>query len=431
MVSVSTANALDVLEARGFVQDVTDRDGLRRLFGTERVTFYVGFDPSAASLHVGHLLGIMAMAWLQRLGHRAIAVVGGATGRIGDPSGKDTERELLDEDRIAVNLASIRTQLGRFLDLSDPGRGLLVDNYDWLGPYGYLEFLRDVGKHFSVNQMIGRESVRRRLESREQGISYTEFSYQLLQAYDFAHLHAAEGCRLQGGGSDQWGNITAGVDLTRRLHAGDVYGLTWPLLTTAEGEKFGKTAGNAVWLDASLTSPYGYYQFWINRADAEVASLLKRFTFLDLVEIDELVRTHLANPADRLAQRRLAEDATRIAHGEPGLAEADRATRALFGGARFRGLDDRVLAEAFDAAPSVELPRQRLEDGVALLDLLTEAGAAASSSEARRLVRQGGVYVNNVRVTDERAIVGPHDLASATTLVLRVGKKRHHLVRFR
>ena len=284
------------LRARGFVHGVTDEDGLRRLLATERVTFYVGFDPTAASLHIGHLMGMMAMAWLQRAGHRPIAVAGGGTGRIGDPSFRDEERELLDEDRLRHNLEGIRGQLARVLDLDD---GLLLDNYDWLGRFGFIEFLRDVGKHFSVNAMIARESVRRRLEEREHGISFTEFAYQLLQAYDFAHLYAAHGCRLQAGGSDQWGNITAGIDLTRRLHGGQVYGLVWPLVERSDGRKFSKSTGEAVWLDAGLTSPYAFYQWFFNVPDDDAAHFLRLFTFLPLEDIAALEDEQQRDPAAR------------------------------------------------------------------------------------------------------------------------------------
>ena len=424
------ANPIDVLRERGFLQDVTDEDGLRRLFDAERVTYYVGFDPTAPSLHVGSLVGIMAMAWMQRLGHRPIAIAGGATGRIGDPSGKDAERELLDDVALERNLAGIRAQLSQFLDLSAPERGQLFDNYEWLGTFGFIAFLRDVGKHFSVNQMIARESVKRRLTEREQGISYTEFSYQLLQAYDFAHLYEAQGCRLQGGGSDQWGNITAGVELTRRLHDAEVYGLVWPLLTTADGAKFGKSAGNAIWLDDELTSPYAYYQYWLNTHDDDVVRFLKLFTFLELDEIEALAEAHAADPAARAAHRRLAEEATRLAHGHQALADAQRATGVLFGKEPFSGLDDRTLADAFASAPSVEVPRDRLDEGLGLLELMVEAGAAASNGEARRLVEQGAVRINNAKVGEPTHVVSGDDLASHTTLVLRVGKKRYYLARF-
>ena len=423
-------NPVDTLRDRGFIQDVTDEDGLRHLFDTERVTFYVGFDPTAASLHAGNLVGMMAMAHLQRAGHRAIALAGGATGRIGDPSGRDAERELLDDTVLERHLAGIRTQLGMVLDLTDPERGILVDNHDWIGPLSFLDFLRDVGKHFSVNAMIARESVKKRLEEREQGISYTEFSYQLLQAYDFAHLFEAEGCRLQGGGSDQWGNITAGIDLTRRMHGGEVFGLTWPLLTTADGAKFGKSAGNAVWLDPEMTSAYSYYQYWLNADDRDVVKFLKLFTFLDLDEIAELERAHDADPRAREAHRVLAREATRVVHGDDGVDAAEHATAVLFGRQPFAGMDDRTLADAFAEAPTTVLDRARLDEGIGLLDLLSSIGAAASNGEARRHVQQGAVRLNNAVVDDATVTVTAADLASPTSLVVRVGKKRYFLARF-
>ncbi|MEX2550301.1 MAG: tyrosine--tRNA ligase, partial [Nitriliruptoraceae bacterium] len=282
--------ALALLRSRGFVQDVTDEAGLAARFASGPVTFYVGFDPTAPSLHAGNLVGMMAMSWLQRLGHRPIALAGGATGRIGDPSGRDTEREMLDEATLERHLGGIRRQLGLVLDLSGdgPSGGMLVDNYDWTRDVTLLDFLREVGVHASVNQMIARDSVKRRLDEREQGLTYAEFSYQLLQAFDFAHLARHHGCLLQGGGSDQWGNIVAGIDLIRRRGGEQAFGLVWPLLTTADGAKFGKSAGNAIWLDPELTSPYAYYQYWINAADADVVRFLKLFTYLPLEEIDEL-----------------------------------------------------------------------------------------------------------------------------------------------
>ncbi|MBW3618729.1 MAG: tyrosine--tRNA ligase [Actinobacteria bacterium] len=424
-------NPIDVLRARGFVQDVTDEDGLRELFATEQVTYYVGFDPTAPSLHVGNLVGMMAMSWLQRLGHRPIAIAGGATGRIGDPSGRDEERQLLDEEQLQRNLSGIRAQLSHVIDLSSPERGLLLDNHEWLGVISFLDFLRDVGKHFSVNAMISRESVKKRLEEREQGISFTEFSYQLLQAYDFAHLFEAEGCRLQGGGSDQWGNIVAGIDLTRRLQGGEAFGLVWPLVERSDGRKMGKSAEGAVWLDPERTSPYAYYQWFLNLPDADVIRFLKLFTYLELEEIAELESQLERDPAGRLAQRRLAEEATRIMHGDDGVAAARQATDALFGTDRFAGIDDRVLADAFDAAPSADLDRAALVDGIGLLEVMTAVGAARSNGEARRLVDQGGVRLNNVPVDDPTRTLGPDDLAGESTLVLRVGKKRYFLARFR
>jgi tyrosyl-tRNA synthetase len=421
---------LEVLRGRGFLHDVSDEQALARLLADERVTFYVGFDPTAPSLHIGHLMGMMVMGWLQRMGHRPIAVAGGGTGRVGDPTDRDTERELLDEARLAENLAGIRSQLGRIIDLSSADRGLLIDNHDWLGRFGFIEFIRDIGKHFSVNAMIARESVKRRLEQRDQGISFTEFSYQLLQAYDFAHLYATEGCLLQAGGSDQWGNITAGIDLTRRLHGARVFGLVWPLVERSDGRKFSKSTGEAVWLDADLTSPYAFYQWFLNLPDADVGGFLRWYTFLELGEISEIVAQHDQDPGARTGQRTLAEQVTRIVHGPEGLAAAQKATAVLFGDDPFTGLDDRTLADAFESAPSTSLPADRLTEGIGIIALLTETGAASSNSEARRLINQGGVRVNNQRVDDLEHRLGPGDLAGTTTLVLRVGKKRYYLARF-
>ncbi|MEY3019698.1 MAG: hypothetical protein RLZZ272_682 [Actinomycetota bacterium] len=432
--SASVSDPLDdplaLLRGRGFVQDVTDGAALAARFREGRVTYYVGFDPTAPSLHVGNLMGIMAMAWLQRAGHRPIALAGGATGRIGDPSGRDSERELLDEERITANLVGIRRQLGSILDLSTPEAGLLLDNHDWLGRFSFLGFLREVGVHASVNQMVAREAVKRRLEAREQGLTFTEFTYQLLQAYDFAHLAAEHGCVLQGGGSDQWGNITAGIELTRKLHGIQVFGVVWPLLTTEDGEKLGKSAGNSVWLDPERTSPYAYYQYWLNRADAELERLLLAFTFLPRAEVTELAAAHASDPGAREGQRVLAREATRILHGDEGVAAAERATDVLFGDAPFAGVSDAALADAFGEAPSKELARGRLDEGLGLLELLVELGAARSNGEARRLVEQGGVRVNNAAVDDASRRLGPDDLAGATTLVVSVGRKRHHLARF-
>ena len=424
---------LELLRARGFVQDVTDEDALCAAFAAGPVTYYVGFDPTAPSLHAGNLVGMMAMAWLQRAGHRPIALAGGGTGRIGDPSGRDTERTMLGEDALAANLAGIRRQLGAFLDLDDTeggATGFLVDNHTWLSGIDLLGFLRDVGVHVPVTAMLGRESVKRRLEGREQGITYTEFTYQLLQAYDFVHLHRAHGCVLQGGGSDQWGNITAGIDLARRIDGAQLHGLVWPLLTTADGAKFGKSAGNAVWLDATLTSPYAYYQYWFNAADADVERFLRLFTFLPLAEVAAVVVEHAAEPSARHGQRVLAREATRILHGDDGVASAERATEVLFGDEPYGQLGDDVLADAFGEAPSVELPRARLDEGIGLLELMTAVGASASNGEARRLVQQGAVRLNNAVVDDATRVVTPADLAGETTVVLRTGRRRQFLARF-
>lgn len=422
-------NPLEHLRARGLLQDVTDFDGLRDLLDREPVTFYVGFDPTTPSLHIGHLVQVMAMAWLQRARHRPIAVVGGGTGRIGDPSGRDTERELLDEATLNDNIAALRSQLSAVIDLGGE-TGMMLDNWEWLGSLRLVDFLRDVGKHFSVNQMISRESVKRRLTQREQGISFTEFSYQLLQAYDFAHLYEAHGCVLQGGGSDQWGNITAGVELVRRVHGAEAFGFVTPLIERSDGKKMSASTGDAVWLSPDRTSPYAFHQWFVNLPDADVARFLRVFTFLPLDEIDDIVAASAVTPERREAQRRLADEVTQIVHGPEGLERARRAAEVLFGDAPLSDLDERTLSDAFGAAPSVDLPRSRLDDGIGLLELMVTAGAAASNGEARRLVEQGGVNINNARVDDPGRAVTADDLATAGTMVIRVGRKRHHLVRF-
>lgn len=424
---MSDPHVLDVLSSRGLLEDHTEEAGLRQHLASGRRTFYVGFDPTAASLHVGNLVGLMTMAWLQRAGHHPIALAGGATGRIGDPSFRDEERTLMDDEVVNHNLAGIRDDFGRVLDLSDT---IVVDNYEWTQDMTVLEFLRDIGKHFSVNQLIARESVRRRLEDREQGISYTEFSYALLQALDYDHLHVHYGCTLQAGGSDQWGNLVAGVDLIRRRHGERVHALTWPLVEGSDGKKFSKSAGNAPWLDPAETSPFGYYQWWLNTDDRDVERFLKMFTFLPLAEVAQAVEAHAVDPGARGGQRLLAAEATRIIHGDTGVVAAEQATGVLFGDSPVTALDDSTLAMAFEQAPTVELPRTDLEDGIGLMDLMTRIGATRSNGEARRLIDQGGVRINDEHVGDSTRVVSVGDLATATTLVVRVGKKRQYLARF-
>jgi tyrosyl-tRNA synthetase len=427
---------LDTLRARGFVADCSDEEGLAAALAEGGLRYYVGYDPTASSLHVGNLVGMMAMAWLQRDGHRPYALSGGATGRIGDPSFRDDERPLLTDEQVEENLAGIRRDLGVVLDLApygedDPDRGRLVDNYDWFRDFSYLDFLRVVGKHVSVNQMIARENVRRRLQDRDQGISYAEFSYGLIQGYDFAHLHEAEGVRLQLGGSDQWGNIIAGVDLARRLHDARVFALVWPLVEGSDGKKFSKSAANAPWLDPAITSPFAYYQWWFNTDDRDVERFLKLFTFLALDEIAEVVAAHHDEPFRRRGQRRLAEEATRIIHGEDGLRRAQQATEVLFGSGSVTELDADALAMAFEQADSAEVARAELDrEGMGLLALMVAVGAASSNGEARRLVKQGGVRIGDDRVTDGTRTVTPDDLLAGDAVVIRVGKKQQYLARF-
>jgi tyrosyl-tRNA synthetase len=426
---MTSRNALDVLVERGFVQDSTPREDLRELLDDGAVTFYYGCDPTAPSLHIGNLIGLMALAWLARLGHRPIALVGGSTGRVGDPSGRDEERTLMDDATVEEHIASIRAVIQRVLRSADAGDFELVDNYTWTKDVGLLDFLRDVGKYASVNRMLSRESVKLRL-AREQGLSFTEFSYQLLQAFDYAHLFEHHGCRLQIGGSDQWGNIISGVELIRSMHGETVHALVWPLITRSDGKKFSKSSGGAVWLSPELTPPFAYYQWFLNLPDADLERFLKLYTFLDLDEIDRVVAGSAAQPEARLGQRRLAEEATRIVFGQEGVEEAERTTAMLFGDQPFAELDDAVLGAAFDSVPVAEFDRDRLDDGLGLLEVLVAAGAASSNGEARRLVQQGGVFLNNTRVDDAAMRLGRDDLASETTAVVRVGKRRYYLVRF-
>ncbi|MGE0788723.1 MAG: tyrosine--tRNA ligase [Sandaracinaceae bacterium] len=420
---------LDELRARGLVQDVTHEDELKKLLSSEPVTFYTGYDPTAPSLHIGSLYQVSVQRRLQQAGHRPIVVVGGATGMIGDPSGKSAERNLLDRDVLAANVAGLRAQIGRFLDFDGPSGARMVDNLEWLGKLSFLDVLRDVGKHLSVNYMIAKESVRARLEDRDQGISYTEFSYMVLQAYDFAHLAKTYGCRLQVGGSDQWGNITAGGELSRKMGGPSLYGLTTPLLLDASGEKMGKTStGTRIWVDEAETSPYAFYQYFLNVDDATVPSLLRVFSWRALEEIEALIAQHAQEPGARLAQRTLAEDVTRWVHGETALSRALSASKVMFGGT-LEDLSDADLLPLLSDVPSSQLARTELEKGIPLSDVLANVGLAASKGAARRLLKQGGVYVNNIRCADEAATLGTDHLGTETMIVLRAGKKSYHVVR--
>lgn len=422
-------NLLDDLAWRGMIYDVTP--DLAAALAGGRVTAYVGFDPTADSLHVGSLLPIMALARLQRFGHAPIAIVGGGTGLIGDPSGKTQERQLLDAAQVSRNLAGIRAQLERFLDFEAKGNpARIVNNLDWLGSLGLIEFLRDTGKHFTVNYMLAKESVKRRIAS-EDGISYTEFTYMMLQAYDFLVLHDRFGCTLQMGGSDQWGNILAGADLIRRVNGGKAHGLVFPLVTNAAGTKFGKTESGTVWLDPARTSPFRFYQFWLNTDDRDVVPYLKYFTWLGRPEIEALETAVAERPERREAQKVLAQEVTRLVHGPEELARAERASEVLFGGS-LDGVSVDDLLGVFEDVPSTDVERVRLEDGDLLLpDLLVETGIATSKGEARRLVRAGGVNVNNRRASDENAPITPGDCIEGRLIVLRKGQKHYHLVQVR
>ena len=419
-------NLFDELEWRGMLYDSTD--GLREQLATERLTAYIGFDPTSSSLHVGSLLTVMGLARLQRYGHTPIAIVGGGTGMIGDPSGKSQERVLLSREQLDVNVAGIREQLSHFLDFDAPGNAaLIVNNADWLGTIDLLSFLRDVGKHFTVNYMLQKDSVKRRLES-EEGISYTEFSYLVLQAYDFVQLFDRYGCTLQMGGSDQWGNITAGIDLIRKLRAQKAHGLVWPLMTTSSGQKFGKTEAGAVWLDAARTTPFKFYQFWLNSDDRDAVPYLKSFTFLERAQIEELEQATISSPERREAQRVLAREVTALVHGADHVARAERASQVLFGEDLTALAIDDVLA-VFDDVPSTELTADEFGAGIGLVELVARVRLAPSKGEARRLVQSGGVYVNNRRLADPAHKLSRDQAIEGKLFVLRKGQKQNHLVR--
>jgi tyrosyl-tRNA synthetase len=415
---------------RGLIHQASDEARLREMLKSGGRTVYAGFDPTSDSLHVGSLMPLMYLRRFQRAGHRVIPLVGGATGMIGDPSGKSEERNLLDVDALRRNVEGIATQMRRFIELGDESKGILLNNFDWMQGFSYLDFLRDVGKHFPVNVMMAKDSVRSRLERDDAGISYTEFSYMLLQAYDFVHLHQHYGCEIQIGGSDQWGNITAGIDLARRMNGVQLYGITCPLLLTSAGQKMGKTERGTVWLSAEKTSPYLFYQYWLNVADEDAGRCLRFLTELSHEEIDALDRARAEAPQARDSQRRLAEELTRLVHGDEGLSAAQRATEIFFG-AEIADLNDSQLVEIFADVPSKELPRDRLSgEGLGILDAFCEAGLAKSKGEARRTVEQGGAYVNNRRREGHDARLTASDLASETVMVLRSGRKKYALLRF-
>ncbi|HEV8347727.1 MAG TPA: tyrosine--tRNA ligase [Vicinamibacterales bacterium] len=419
-------NLYDELQWRGMVYDATE--GLSDVLAKERVTGYIGFDPTASSLHVGNLLVMMALARFQRFGHSPIAIAGGGTGMIGDPSGKTQERVLLSPEQIHENLAGIKQQLARFLDFDRPGNAArIVNNAEWLAAFDLLGFLRDTGKHFTVNYMLQKEAVNRRLES-EEGISYTEFSYLLLQARDFLELFDRYGCTLQLGGSDQWGNITAGIDLIRKLRGKKAHGLVMPLVTTASGAKFGKTEKGNVWLDPERTSPFRFYQFWLNTSDADVEKYLCYFTFMTRDQIAELARLTREAPEKREAQRELAREVTALVHGRDQVARAEHASSVLFGEDIATLGADEVLA-VFDDVPSTDLPADALADGgIGVVDLVARVQLAPSKGEARRLVQSGGIYVNNRRVSDPQARLVRDQAIGGRLFVLRRGARQLHLV---
>jgi tyrosyl-tRNA synthetase len=421
-------NILDELNWRGLVADCTDTAALTRRLATP-TTLYAGFDPTADSLHVGNLVPLLALRRFQTLGHHPIALAGGATGLIGDPSGKTQERQLLTKETLDHNIACVKEQLRRLLDFdtkTNPAR--LVDNSTWIAPMSFLEFLRDVGKHFSVNQMIAKESVRARMEDREVGISYTEFSYMLLQAFDFYVLCRDHSCELQIGGSDQWGNITAGIDLCRKKLGKTVYGLTLPLITNADGSKFGKTEAGAVWLDPGRTSVYRFYQFWINTDDRDVIRYLKYFTFLSQEEIVALEARHAANPGAREAHKALAKAVTDLVHSPGATAEAVRASEILFGG-NLDGISETTFNEIVGEVPTKDIEKSKLAGpGLPLVELLVHAGLCPSKGQARKDIEGGGVNLNNVREPSPTRAVTTDDLLFGKHILLRKGKKNYVVV---
>lgn len=419
---------LSELRTRGLVEQVTNEVAVDRLLAAPGASIYIGFDPTADSLHVGHLLPALFLARLQRIGHKPIALVGGATGMIGDPSGKASERTLLTPELVAANVEAMRRQLSRFMSFEGWNAATMVDNGDWTRPISHLDWLRDVGKHFTVNYMLSKESVRRRLEDREHGISYTEFSYMLLQAHDFLHLFDHHACTMQVGGTDQWGNITAGIDLVRKVRGREVYGMTLPLLTTSSGDKFGKSEGNAIWLDRDRTTPYRFYQFWIRTDDSDVERHLRLFTFEEIDAIAEMCAAHRKTPERREAQKLLATKVTEIVHGKEGVKQAVRASEFLFG-KELSGVTDNDLSDIFSDVPSLGIARSVLVAGLKLVDALVQVGACASRGEASRLIKSGGVYVNNRRAASDTLLTNA-DLASESMLLLRTGKKNYYLIRF-
>ena len=413
------------LEARGFFEQISE-EAVRDSFKDDKQIIYAGFDPTSDSLHLGHLVPIMALAHFQRAGNKVLAVVGGATAMIGDPSGKSKERNLLTREQVRLNSESIKKQLSIFLDFDGENAALMLDNYDWIGSLSLIEWLRVIGKFFTVNYMISKDSVRTRMAS-QNGISFTEFSYMTMQAYDFMYLYDKYNCNIQLGGNDQWGNITAGIDLIHKVYGAKGYGVTVPLLATSTGEKFGKTAGNAVWLDGTRTSPYSFYQYFIGTTDDDVERFLKLFTFLDMKEIADICVIHKMVPEKRKAQKRLAEEVTRMVHGKDGLERAKRASEALFGGS----LDDlsrKEIEEVFVDVPSGDIERLRLVGILPIVDFLVDTKVLSSKGEVRRTIGQGGVYINNKRVAGVDVSVSCDDVLQSDVVVVRIGKKQYRLI---
>ena len=424
---MTVKSVFEELKWRGMVYDHTE--AVPDLLANEKISVYNGFDPTADSLHIGNLVAMMGLARLQRFGHTPIALAGGGTGMIGDPSGKSSERNLLDNETIEYNVSKIKIELASVLDFevkSNPAK--IVNNADWLAPISMMHFLRDVGKHFTVNYMLAKDSVKSRVDREGSGISFTEFSYMLLQAYDFMHLFEAENCVMQAGGSDQWGNITAGVELIRKANGKKAHGLVYPLVTKADGTKFGKTESGTIWLSPERTSPYRFYQFWLNADDADAINYLKYFTWLPQAEIKGLENALFERPEKREAQRKLAQEVTGMIHGETAVSKAEKAAQVLFGG-DLDGLDAGDIQDIFADVPSSDVPNTELGgDGKLFVDLLVSSGLASSKGDARRSIKGGGIYLNNNRITEGNQMVTISDAIEGQFLVLRKGRKKYHLV---
>lgn len=426
-------NFVEELRWRGMLHDMMP--GTEELLAKEQVTAYIGFDPTADSLHIGHLCSVMILRHFQRCGHKPLALIGGATGMIGDPSGKSAERNLLTEETLQRNLAGMKAQLSKFLDFDSdaPNRAELVNNYDWMKNFTFLDFAREVGKHITVNYMMAKDSVKKRLngEARD-GLSFTEFTYQLLQGYDFLHLYETKGCKLQMGGSDQWGNITTGAELIRRTNGGEVFALTSPLITKADGGKFGKTESGNIWLDPRYTSPYKFYQFWLNVSDEDAKSYIRIFTFLDRETIEALVAEHEAAPHERMLQKTLARELTCMIHSREEYDKAVEASAILFGGATAEALhrlDEQTLLQVFDGVPQYRVSRSALETGISFPELCVErCPVFPSKSELRKLIQGGGVSMNKEKVESPERIVDTGDLIAGRYLVLQKGKKNYFLI---
>ena len=427
-------NFVDELEWRGMIHTVMP--GTKEQLEKELTSAYVGIDPTADSLHIGHLVGVMMLKHFQRCGHKPIALIGGATGMIGDPSGKSAERNLLDEKTLRHNQDAIKQQLARFLDFDSdaPNAAEIVNNYDWMKSFTFLDFIRDVGKHITVNYMMSKDSVKKRLSSESSvGMSFTEFTYQLVQGYDFLYLYDAKNCKLQMGGSDQWGNITTGTELIRRKVGGEAFALTCPLITKADGGKFGKTESGNVWLDAKYTSPYHFYQFWLNVSDEDAQKYIKIFTFISKEEIESLVATHLEAPHLRLLQKRLAQEVTCMVHSQEAYEMAVEASAVLFGNATsetLKKIDTATLLAIFEGVPQFEIDTKDLSGEVKLMDLLTtQAPVFASKGEMRKMIQNGGLFINKEKITDTEAIATNNLLLNNTFILVQKGKKNYYLLR--